>query len=118
MRKKIAILGSTGSIGKTLLSIIEKDKKSFEIVLLTANKDYTSLYNQAKKFNVRNIIISDPKSYEICNKKFSKSKINIFESFKSLNKIFKNIKIDYVMNSIVGLEGLHPTIQIIKFTKK
>ena len=41
--KKIAILGSTGSIGKTLLKIIEKDNKKFEIVLLTANKDYKTL---------------------------------------------------------------------------
>ena len=44
MKKKIAILGSTGSIGKNLINIIENDKKKFEIILLTANKDYKSLY--------------------------------------------------------------------------
>ena len=49
MKKKIAILGSTGSIGKTLLNIIEKDKKNFDVVLLTANKDHTTLFKQAKK---------------------------------------------------------------------
>ena len=47
MKKKIAILGSTGSIGKTLLKVIEKDKKNFEVVLLTANKDYKTLIRQA-----------------------------------------------------------------------
>ncbi len=117
MKKKIAILGSTGSIGKTLLSIIGQDKKNFEIVLLTANKDYKTLYNQAKTFNVKNIIITNPKSYEIYCKKNSQSKIKVFSSFKNLNKIFKK-KIDYVMSSIVGIEGLYPTIKIIKFTKK
>tara|TARA_A100001015_G_scaffold310964_1_gene413278 strand:- start:423 stop:1592 length:1170 start_codon:yes stop_codon:yes gene_type:complete len=117
MRKKIAILGSTGSIGKTLLNIIEKDKRNFEIVLLTANKNYKTLYKQAKKFNVKNLIITNPKSYEYFKKKKTRSKINLFGSFKDLNKIFKK-KIDYVMSSIVGIDGLYPTIQVIKFTKK
>ena len=74
MRKKIAILGSTGSIGKTLLNIIEKDKRNFEIVLLTANKNYKTLYKQAKKFNVKNLIITNPKSYEYFKKKKTRSK--------------------------------------------
>ena len=52
MKKKIAILGSTGSIGKTLLKIVEKNKDNFEIVLLSANKNYQSLFKQAKKFRL------------------------------------------------------------------
>ena len=53
MKKKIAILGSTGSIGKTLLNIIEKDKKNFEIILLSANKDYRTLLQQAKNLKLK-----------------------------------------------------------------
>ena len=53
MKKKIVILGSTSSIGKSLLEIIKRDKKSFEIELLTANTNYKDLINQAKKFNVK-----------------------------------------------------------------
>jgi len=117
MKKKIAILGSTGSIGKTLLSIIEKDKDKFEIVLLTANKNFKTLYKQAKNFNVKNVIITDKKSHHFFCKKYSKSKIKAFVSFDDLNKILKK-KIDYVMSSIVGIDGLYPTIKIIKFTKK
>ena len=60
MKKKIAILGSTGSIGKTLLDLISKDKNKFEIVLLSANKNYRELYKNSKKFNVKNLIITDP----------------------------------------------------------
>ena len=116
MKKKIAILGSTGSIGKTLLNIIYKDKKKFDIILLTANKDFKTLIIQSKKFNVKNLIITDKKSYEIAKKKLSKSKIKIFNSFEELNNIFKK-KIDYSMCSIIGIEGLYPTLKIIKFSK-
>ena len=64
MIQKIAILGSTGSIGKSLLKIISKDIKKFKVVLLSANKNYIDLLKQANKFNVRNIIITDINSYK------------------------------------------------------
>tara|TARA_B100001063_G_scaffold196715_1_gene188738 strand:+ start:305 stop:1465 length:1161 start_codon:yes stop_codon:yes gene_type:complete len=115
-KKKIAILGSTGSIGKTLIKIINKDYKSFEVVLLTANKDYSTLLKQAKKFNVKNLIITNSKSYKILKKKCRRLNINVFNNYEILDKIFKK-KIDYVMSSISGLEGLVPTFKIIKYTK-
>ena len=62
-------MGSTGSIGKTLLNIVEKIK-NFEIILLTANKDHKTLIKQAKKFKVKNIIISNNKSFKILSKIF------------------------------------------------
>ena len=70
--KKIAIIGSTGTIGKNLLDIIYKDKKNFEILLLTAHKNYIELFKQAKKFKVKNLIITDPKSFNILRKKNKK----------------------------------------------
>jgi 1-deoxy-D-xylulose-5-phosphate reductoisomerase len=115
MKKKIAILGSTGSIGKTLVEILKKDKKKFEIILLTANKSYREVLKQAKALKVKNIIITDEKSYL----KLKKKKINnirIFNSYDSFDKIFKK-KIDYVMSAITGIDGLYPTIEIIKHTK-
>ena len=117
MKKKIAILGSTGSIGKTLLNIIEKDKQNFQIKLLTANKNYKLIINQAEKFNVKNIIIADYQNYLRAKKILHKSKINIYNNFDIVDKIFTK-KIDYTMCSIVGMEGLLPTIKIIKYTKK
>ena len=117
MKKKIAILGSTGSIGRTILDIVSQNKTEFEISLLTANKSYKSLFQQAKKFKVKNLIILDKKSYNILKKKSQNSDINIYNNFNCFNKIFKN-KIDYVMSSVVGISGLEPTINIIKFTKK
>ena len=64
MKKKIAILGSTGSIGKTLINIIAQDKNNFEIVLLSADVNYKELLKQAKYFKVKNLIITNKKSYQ------------------------------------------------------
>ena len=72
MIKKIAILGSTGSIGRSLLKIVSKDKTSFKIKLLTANKNYKKLLKQAKLFNVKNVILTDKKTYLLSKKYFKK----------------------------------------------
>jgi len=117
MKKKIAILGSTGSIGENTLKIIKKDKKNFEVNLLTTNKNINKIFNQAKYFKVRNIIISDIGSYKKAKIKFKKSRLNIFNNFDHLNKIIRK-KNDIIMSSITGLNGLSPTIKSIKYTKK
>ena len=114
MKKKIAILGSTGSIGKSLIDIIKKDKKNFDIILLTANKNYKELYKQSKLLNVKNLIITDSKGYNFLKNK--NTKINIYKDYNNLDKILKN-KVDYTMSSITGLDGLEPTLNIIKKTK-
>ena len=116
MKKKIAILGSTGSIGKTLVNIINKDKKNFEVVLLTAEKKSNELFKQAKLLNVKNLIITDKKSYNNLKIKTKNTNIKIFNNFTALNKIIKK-KVDYTMSSISGLDGLKPTIEMIGKTK-
>jgi len=117
MKKKIAILGSTGSIGKALLDIASKDRKNFEIILLTADTNYKLLYKQAKKFNVKNLIITNPKKYNLLKKVNKKNDLNIYNNFKNLSKIFRS-KVDYSMSSITGINGLEPTLNIIKYSKK
>ena len=116
MKKKIAILGSTGSIGKSTIDILRKDKKNFDVVLLTTNKNYREILKQAKEFKVRNIVINNNKHYLNLKKKIKNKKINIFNNFESFNKKF-NTKIDFTMSAISGLEGLKPTLNLIKFTK-
>ena len=116
MRKKIAILGSTSSIGKSLLRIVEKDKKNFKIELLTANKNYKDLISQAKKFQVKNIVITDPQSFKKTKQIIKNKRLNIFQNFNNLKKILPK-KIDYVMSAISGISGLLPTLKIINRTK-
>jgi 1-deoxy-D-xylulose-5-phosphate reductoisomerase len=118
MKQKIVILGSTGSIGKTVIDILKKDKKSFEIKLLTADKNIKELLKQVKLFEVKNIIIIDHKKFLLIKNLLKNKKINIYNSFSSIPKIFKNKKIDYTMNALSGLNGLDPTLKIIKHTNK
>ena len=117
MKKSIIIFGSTGSIGKSLIKILEKDKKNFEIVLLAVNKNIKELSKQVIKFNVKNIIITDQKNFLIFKKKFNNKNVNIYNNFKSMNKILMKKKVNYTMNAITGLKGLDPTLKVIKFTK-
>ena len=117
MKKKIAILGSTGSIGKTLINIIKKDKDKIKILLLTTNKNYKELLSQVKIFNVKNVIVIDHKSFLITKNLLKNKKINVYNSFDQFNHIFKRKIIDYTMNAISGLSGLRPTLEIIRFSK-
>jgi len=116
MKKKIAILGSTGSIGKSTIDIIYKNKNNFDVVLLTTNNNYNEILNQIKKLNPKNIIINNNENFLKLKKKFLKRKINIFNSFKNFDHKF-NKKIDFTMSAISGLEGLKPTLDIIKYSK-
>jgi len=116
MKKKIAILGSTGSIGKSTLDVIKKDKKSFDIILLSANNNYQGLIHQAKEFNVKNVLIKNKKFHDIVKKSLKKNKTKVFSGDTSIKKIVSG-KLDYTMSAIVGLAGLQPTIDVIKISK-
>ena len=113
--KKIIILGSTGSIGKQTLEILKKDKKNFKVVLLSTDKNINLISKQIKIFKVKNIVVTNKKKYEILKKKLKK--INIFPDFKDIDKKLK-FKADYTMSAISGIDGLRPTINIIKKTKR
>ncbi len=117
MKKKIAILGSTGSIGKALLKIIDKDKDNFDVQLLTANKNYLELLKQTKKFKVKHVIVKDRISYKKLKTLNKNKNLKIYNNYDSISLIVKK-KLDYAMSSIVGIEGLSPTLKIIKHTKK
>ena len=113
--KKIIILGSTGSIGKQTLEIINKDKNKFKILLLSTDKNINLISKQIKTFKVENIVVTNKKKYKILKKRFKK--IRIFPDFKKIDKKLIT-KADYVMSAISGIEGLRPTIEIIKKTKR
>ena len=116
MKKKITILGSTGSIGKTTFNIIKKNKKDFEIILLTTNKNTNIILQQAKLLKVKNILISSQPHYLKIKKRLKNSKIKVHNNLDNLQNIVKR-KIDYTMCAISGLSGLKPTIDAIKFSK-
>ena len=116
MKKKIVILGSTGSIGKTTVEIIKKDIKNFNVILLTTNKNYNEILKQTKILKPKNLVINNFKHYINLKKKLKNSKIKIYNNFQGFNKKNKK-KVDYTMCAISGLSGLKPTLDAIKFSK-
>ncbi len=117
MKKKIVILGSTGSIGQNTLSVIRKDKINFDIKLLSTNRNINKVISQAKEFKVKDIIINDHKKFLFAKEKYKKLNINFHNSILSLDKILYKHKIFYSMISIIGLDGLNPTLKLIKHSK-
>ena len=114
MKKKICILGSTGSIGLSTLDVISKDKKNFDVILLSGNSNYKLLISQATKFKPKyiysnNFYLTDKIRY-FCKR----NKIVIINDLKLLKKI----KFDITVSAISGIAGLLPTLSIIKFSKK
>ena len=117
MKKKIVIIGSTGSIGLNTLKLINKEKNKYSVELLSTNKNVDIIVKQAKKFNVKHIIINDYKMFMFAKEKFKSDGMKFYNSFKIISKIFKNKKIHYSMISVVGLDGLLPTIKLIKHSQ-
>ena len=115
MKKTISILGSTGSIGITTLSIIDKKKGEFKVKLLAANKNKDLIYKQIKKYKPEFFYIKDENVYKKIKKKIKSNKTKIINNFNSIN--FKK-KIDIAVSAIPGIVGLNPTIKIIKHCKK
>ena len=117
MKKTISILGSTGSIGKSTIKIILKNKSQFKVVLLVANKNYKTLCKQAIMLNARYIYINDKTKIYKIKKLINKKNIKIIQNFKDIDKILKK-KIDITMSAISGIDGLRYNLVIIKHTKK
>ena len=117
MKKKIVILGSTGSIGVKTFNIFKKDKKNYEVVLLSTNSNLKKIINQVTDLKVKNIIINNKYIFNLAKKNKKLKKVNVYNSFEELDKIIKTKNIYYSMISITGLDGLKPTIFLSKFSK-
>ncbi len=117
MKKKIGILGSTGSIGDNTVDIIKNNKKDFNVIFLSTNTNVKKLFKQSSILKPKSVIIFNEKKFINHKKKFIKKKIKVFNSFKELKKNLLKRKIDYVMCSIGGLAGLDSTINCIDITK-
>ena len=116
IKKKILILGSTGSIGKSSLKVVKNFKNQIDIICLSSNKNYKILNKQSKLFNVKNLIIHDIEYYYKAKKYFRKKKIKLFSSISEFLKKNKK-KIDLSIIGISGLEGLEPTLKLIPVSK-
>jgi 1-deoxy-D-xylulose-5-phosphate reductoisomerase len=116
MKKKIIILGSTGSIGSNTFDVIKKDKKNFQIILLSTYSNIKKIIKQANELNVKNIIINDKKKFEKAKLDKKNDKFNIFNNFSDIEKILHKKDIHYSMVAVSGLDGLKPILILSKYS--
>lgn len=119
MKKQIAILGSTGSIGTQALQVIEEHSDLYEVYCLTANNKVAELALQARKFNPAAVVIANEEHYEELQSMLSDCPdIKVYAGKQALNDIVTAGPIDMVLTAMVGFAGLTPTISAIKAGKK
>ncbi len=119
MKKQIAILGSTGSIGTQALEVISEHPNDFEVYCLTAGSNYKKLALQAKKFSPSSVVIADEEKYDELKDLLSdRPDIKVYAGMKAIEEIVEASPIDMVLAAMVGFSGLSPTIHAIKAGKK
>lgn len=119
MKKQIAILGSTGSIGTQALEVIEEHSDLYEVYCLTANNRVKELAEQARKFNPAAVVIANESHYEELKSMLADCPdINVYAGKQALDDIVTAGPVDMVLTAMVGFAGLSPTIQAIKAHKK
>jgi len=117
LKKGIAILGSTGSIGKQALEVIESQSQFFQVEALTSNNNSELLIAQAKKFNPNAVVIANEKKYQEVKNALEPSGIKVFTGNESLSQIVALESIDIVLTALVGYAGLKPTLDAISAGK-
>ena len=115
MKKKIAILGSTGSIGKSTLEIIKKVNQ-FKVKLLVTHKNYSEIIKQINIFKPEIVVVINEEIYTKVKKKYKNKKLVLLNNIENIQKYIK--KIDVTVSAIPGIAGLKPTILFTKISKK
>lgn len=117
MKKRICILGSTGSIGTQALEVIEEHSDLYEAYVLTAYNNATLLIEQARKFQPEAVVIAKEDNYNIVKEGLADLPIKVYAGAKALCEVVQDDNVDIVLASMVGFAGLEPTIAAIKAKK-
>ena len=116
-KRRIAILGSTGSIGRQTLDVVREHRDLFEVELITCNSSFMTLAAQAREFDVNNAVICDDTKYKALSDALEGSDTKVFAGMKSVCDLVTSDRIDIVVASMVGFSGLAPTLAAIKAGK-
>ncbi len=117
MKKKIAILGSTGSIGTQALEVIEQNPELFEVEVLTANNSVELLIQQAKKFQPNVVVIANKEKYQLVSSALEDEDIKVYAGEEALNQVVEMDTVDLVLTAMVGYSGLIPTYNAVNAGK-
>lgn len=113
-KKRIAIFGSTGSIGTQSLEVIEANPDYFEVEILTAQTNDNLLIAQAQKFKPNAVVIGDERKYEAVKSALSPLGIKVFSGEKALEEVAEFDTYDLMLAAIVGFAGLKPTLKAVE----
>ncbi len=116
-KKKIALLGSTGSIGTQALQVIEEHSDLYEAYVLTANSQADLLIQQARKFQPAVVVIADDSRYEYVKQALDDMPIQVYAGADALCQVVQNDEVDIVLTALVGFAGLRPTVSAIQSHK-
>ena len=116
-KKKIAILGSTGSIGTQALQVIEEHSELYEAYILTANNSVGKLVEQARKYLPEAVVIANEIHYSTVRDALADLPIKVYAGAEALCEVVQDDNVDIVLASMVGFAGLRPTISAIKAGK-
>lgn len=117
MKRRIAIIGSTGSIGSQALDVVRQHRDLFEVELLVANSSWETLARQAVEFDVNSAVICDESKYSLLADALQDKGIKVFAGMDSACSIIKSDNVDMVLVSVVGFSGLRPTLAAIEAGK-
>ena len=117
-REKLAILGSTGSIGVQTLDIVRENPDRFEVVTLTAHRNWEQLARQAIEFDVDSVVIADESLYTPLKEALAHTDIKVFAGEKAVEQCVENSQVETVVNALVGYAGMIPTVRAIENRKK
>ncbi|MDR1653569.1 MAG: 1-deoxy-D-xylulose-5-phosphate reductoisomerase [Prevotellaceae bacterium] len=118
LKKQIAILGSTGSIGTQTLDVIERNPDRFEVYALTANNNVELLVSQALKYKPEFVVIGNPAHYQTLKDALRNEPVKVFAGNDSIAQVAEMTPIDIVVTAMVGYSGLLPTIRAVKAGKR
>ncbi len=118
MKQRIAILGSTGSIGRQTLDVIRSNRDSFEVETITANNNWELLVNQAIEHKPDNVVIANEQFYPQVRDALERFPIKVYAGRDSLCQVVAAGNVDTVVSALVGYSGLQPTLSAIRAGKK
>ena len=113
-KRRIAILGSTGSIGTQTLDVVRRHPDRFEVELISANNSADALIRQAREFDVNNVVICNEARYKEVADALQPGGIKVFAGIDSLCSLVRSVGLDIVVGAMVGFSGLRPTLEAIR----
>lgn len=117
-KQRVALLGSTGSIGRQTLDIVRRRPEEFEITTLTAGSRWETLVEQALEFHPDSVVIADERHYAAVKEALASEPVKVYAGSDALSQVVTSSEVDTVVNALVGYAGMLPSLSAVKASKR